>query len=126
MFRMQSHTLCAARFLSAAARMAAFAAVTAGFCALGMQAAPQEHKLPAGPGKEVTQRICSACHGVEIVMDRGLTKQAWTQVVSDMVDRGAQGTDEELTQVVDYLAKNFPPKSGAADKSANHDADHSK
>jgi hypothetical protein len=34
-----------------------------------------------------------------------------------MVSRGAEGTDEEIATVIDYLAKNFPPvekdKTGA-------------
>jgi competence protein ComEA len=75
-----------------------------------LAAQSKQAQLPDGPGKEVTQRVCSACHGVEIVMGRGLTRDGWTAVVSDMVDRGAQGTDDDFGQVVDYLAKNFPPK----------------
>jgi mono/diheme cytochrome c family protein len=78
----------------------------------------QDQQLPDGPGKEATERVCSACHGAEIVLGRGLTRDGWTQVVSDMVQRGAQGSEEDFTQIVEYLAANFPPKSDSGTKSA--------
>jgi mono/diheme cytochrome c family protein len=75
-------------------------------------AAPAK-QLPDGPGKEPLERVCSACHGPEMVMGRGLTKDGWTQVVQDMVQRGAQGSEDDFNQIVDYLAKNFPPRSNS-------------
>jgi mono/diheme cytochrome c family protein len=73
-------------------------------------AAPAK-KLPDGPGKEPLERVCSDCHGAEIVMGRGLTKDGWTQVVQEMIQRGAQGSEDDFNQIVDYLAKNFPARS---------------
>src|ERR1700753_3999227 len=67
--------------------------------------------LPDGKGKETTQRICGACHGAEIVIGRKMDKDAWTQLVVSMVQRGAQGTDDEFSQIVDYLTANFSPDS---------------
>jgi competence protein ComEA len=63
--------------------------------------------LPDGKGKETTQRICGACHGAEIVLGRKMDKDGWTQLVVSMVQRGAQGTDDEFAEIVDYLATNF-------------------
>ncbi|HMF77911.1 MAG TPA: helix-hairpin-helix domain-containing protein [Bryobacteraceae bacterium] len=71
----------------------------------------QKAQLPDGPGKETTQRICGACHGAEIVIGRKLDKDGWTQVVVSMVQRGAQGTDDEFGEIVDYLTANFSPDS---------------
>lgn len=68
-------------------------------------------QLPDGPGKETVQKICSGCHAPEIVLGRRDTKQGWEQVVSNMVDKGANGTDEEFNTIIDYLAAHFPPKS---------------
>jgi competence protein ComEA len=90
-------------------RPVAFLTLSAGFSVAAMA---QQGQLPEGPGKETLQRVCGACHGAEIVVGRGLTQEGWEQVVGDMVSRGAQGTDEEFAQIVDYLAKNFPPKKG--------------
>jgi competence protein ComEA len=67
---------------------------------------PQE-VLPAGPGKDVTVKVCSGCHQVSIVASLRLTREGWSGVLKDMVREGAKGTDEELAQVLDYLSANF-------------------
>jgi len=67
-------------------------------------AAPADKpKLPDGPGKETMQRLCSSCHGPEIVLGKRLTRDGWSQIVLNMVQRGAQGTDDEFADIVDYL-----------------------
>ena len=38
-----------------------------------------------------------------------MTREQWGSIVSNMISRGAKGSDEEFAQVVDYLAKNLPP-----------------
>lgn len=43
-------------------------------------------------------------------MGRHETKDGWEQIVSDMANKGANGTDDEFNQVIDYLAANFPKK----------------
>jgi mono/diheme cytochrome c family protein len=80
------------------------------------QQGEQKQQLPDGPGKEALERVCSACHGAEIVLGRGLTRDGWTQVVTDMIQRGAQGSEDDFAQIVDYLATNFPPKSDSGTK----------
>src|SRR5437588_4727009 len=67
-------------------------------------------QLPEAPNRETVQRICSACHPAQIVLGRGMTREQWGAIVSNMISRGANGSDEELEQVVDYLANNLPPK----------------
>src|SRR3954452_7227116 len=68
-----------------------------------------QQSFPEGQGKDTFVRICSVCHGPQIVLGRGNTIDGWTQVVLNMVQRGAQGTEEEFGEIVQYLAKNFPP-----------------
>src|ERR1700758_2106093 len=75
-------------------------------CASGQQPGTQ---LPEGPGRETVQRICSACHPTQIVRGRGMTREQWGAIVSNMISRGAKGSDEEFEEIVDYLAKNLPP-----------------
>lgn len=75
----------------------------------GAAALPQG-KLPDGPGRDTTQRVCGQCHGAEVVLGQGHTREEWGEKVSEMVTFGATGTDEEFNVVVDYLSKNFPPK----------------
>ncbi len=78
------------------------------------QAATAGPQLPEGPGKEAVQRICSGCHAPEIVMGRHETKDGWEQIVGSMVEKGANGTDDEFNQIIDYLAAHFPKKSDEA------------
>jgi competence protein ComEA len=73
--------------------------------------AQQQQSFPDGQGKDTFLRICSVCHGAQIVLGRGNTEDGWTQVVLNMVQRGAQGSEQEFGEIVQYLAKNFPPKA---------------
>jgi hypothetical protein len=65
--------------------------------------------LPDGAGKAIVQRMCTGCHSLKTVTSQHATKDQWSAIVQQMVSRGADGTDEEINTVVDYLAKNFPP-----------------
>lgn len=56
---------------------------------------------------------------MEIVLGRRDTKQGWAQLVSDMVDKGANGTDAEFNTIIDYLAKHFPKDSKPAGKQSS-------
>jgi competence protein ComEA len=63
--------------------------------------------LPDGPGKELVVRMCFECHGAGNFRKSRLSRDGWSEQVSDMVDRGAKGTEAELAKVVDYLVLNF-------------------
>lgn len=67
----------------------------------------QDDELPAGKGKEILQRMCSVCHGIQQVTDIRQPKKLWANLVDDMVSRGATGSDDEITAVVSYLSRNF-------------------
>jgi len=63
--------------------------------------------MPDGPGKDVLVKMCSECHGADNIRKLRLDKDGWSDKVGDMLDRGAQGSDEEIAAVTDYLAANF-------------------
>ena len=69
--------------------------------------AASDSALPPGGGRDVLQRACSTCHGVEIVTATRLDRAGWDDVVRDMVSRGASASPEEVDQVIRYLATNF-------------------
>ena len=71
----------------------------------------QELKLPDGPGKETTEKVCGACHGAELVIGRQETREGWGAIVNEMIQRGATGTDAEFYEVVNYLSTNFSKSS---------------
>src|SRR6202030_3987264 len=67
-------------------------------------------QLPEGAGKDVTQKVCgSTCHGPDIMMGKGRTRDQWTAVVNTMVGRGAKASTSELVQISEYLSSHFGP-----------------
>ena len=75
-------------------------------------------KLPEGEGKAVVQKMCTGCHNLKTVTSKHATKDQWNTIVQQMVSRGADGTDEEIETVINYLAKNFPPQKDEKQESA--------
>ena len=59
-------------------------------------------------------RVCSGCHSPDLVAAKRLDAQGWADVVQFMSDRGASGTDAEMTEITAYLAKSFPKDAPAA------------
>jgi competence protein ComEA len=78
-----------------------------GALALAMLPAGAQSDLPEGRGKELVLRECTKCHGLEGITRARMTKDRWDEVVDDMVSRGAGGTEEEIDQMIAYLAVNF-------------------
>src|SRR5579862_2983852 len=63
--------------------------------------------LPEGKGKDVTENVCGACHGVDLIAGRRATKEGWGYIVDDMVSRGASATNEQIKTITEYLAKSL-------------------
>lgn len=62
-------------------------------------------QLPEDKDKEAVQKMWGgACYELDVVTSERLSKQGWSNVVDTMVSRGAIGTDEEISLVIDYLA----------------------
>jgi quinoprotein glucose dehydrogenase len=68
--------------------------------------------LPPGPGRGVTIRACSTCHGLDVLTNQRLTPQEWTNVVQTMSAKGAAATPAELNAIRTYLANAFPQAAG--------------
>ena len=77
--------------------------------------------LPPGEGKPIVERMCGSCHALKVVTSKRASPEQWAQLVDQMVSRGAEGTDEEIETVVEYLAKNFgldSPPPAASEKTS--------
>ena len=101
-----SQALLAAALLAAAATVAAQAPMA------GRELTPAEitelaKTMPEGPDRELTVRVCAACHEPQRAASIRLTREGWEEVVAKMVGLGAKATDEELARVIDYLAVNY-------------------
>ena len=55
--------------------------------------------------KATFERLCGTCHEPERSTSTRRTREQWLQTVNQMVARGAEGTDDELMGVVEYLAR---------------------
>jgi competence protein ComEA len=72
--------------------------------------------MPDGPARDLTVRVCAQCHEPWRAASIRLTRDGWEAEVAKMVTLGARATDEELTQIIDYLAENY---KGEAPKPIN-------
>ena len=63
--------------------------------------------LPDGPGKDTVGKVCTACHNTDSIRKQRLARDQWSEKMDDMIERGAKGSDEELSAVLDYLTQNF-------------------
>src|ERR1035438_9184041 len=66
------------------------------FLCLTVAAAAQT--LPDGPGKAVVERMCTPCHSLDSVVRARMTKDRWSNMVDEMVSRGAVGQHEQGTR----------------------------
>jgi cytochrome c5 len=58
-------------------------------------------------GKELTERVCSACHDISVVTSEKHTAAQWKSTVADMVRRGAEASESEQQAILAYLVKNL-------------------
>ena len=64
--------------------------------------------LPDAPGKDITVKVCASCHAAETVASVRHTPDGWRDVIAKMVAAGAEGTEQELESVFQYLSTQFP------------------
>ncbi len=95
--------------MSRSGKALALSLMTAGMIAA--QTGERPAQLPDAPGRETVKKVCGACHPAELVLGKGMAREQWGDIVSNMISKGAKGTDAEFGQIVDYLAKNLPAKA---------------
>jgi len=99
--------------------------LAAGICAsvmlrAGGTSAAQQASLPEGPGNDVAQTSCLACHGAEPILQQHLPRAKWQAEVEKMERWGAEVPPDKKASLIDYLAASFgdhriiPPKQAGA------------
>lgn len=53
--------------------------------------------------------MCKDCHGPESVLAQLKSRDEWSKTLDEMAANGAQGSDQEWTDILEYLAKHFSP-----------------
>ena len=59
------------------------------------------------PNLQAVQEVCGKCHVVSVFMKQARSWDRWNDVFADMTQRGANGTDEQLTRVTTYFLENL-------------------
>lgn len=71
--------------------------------------ANQYPDFPPGPGRDTFLRVCSVCHSPEQVIGHGQDSSGWTDTLNQMIQNGAQGSDEDFGAILQYLTTNVGP-----------------
>jgi competence ComEA-like helix-hairpin-helix protein len=73
----------------------------------GFSAFAQDVVLPDGKAKAIVESACSECHGLDQVVQAGMSAADWKATVNRMVRKGANLSPEQVDTVAEYLAVYF-------------------
>jgi competence protein ComEA len=77
----------------------------------GKGSAPTQPELPPGEARDLVVKDCVGCHQLGVVISPRKSEDKWTDTVIEMRNRGAKGSDEDMEQIILYLAANFGPSA---------------
>ena len=67
--------------------------------------------LPAPPADDKNAatytRVCSLCHDGQRILSNRRTRDQWGELIDKMVERGAQGSDDDFAAVLEYLVMHY-------------------
>jgi competence ComEA-like helix-hairpin-helix protein len=66
-------------------------------------------RLPDGPGRDAVAQVCLSCHASAYFRRLRLDKDAWSEKIADMTDRGARVNDAQAAVIAGYLSTAFGP-----------------
>lgn len=66
-----------------------------------------------GEGQAQTATACAACHPATIVTGKRFSEEKWSEVVDQMIDKGAKVSDADYEVIVAYLARTYGEAKGA-------------
>ena len=68
-------------------------------------------ELPAGAGLTELNRLCVKCHSPEQAASIRQSRTQWEETLAKMAGLGAEGSEQDYEQVLNYLVKNFGPET---------------
>ncbi len=78
--------------------------------------------LPDGPGKQLVESVCTACHRSNLITrSSGYTHAQWEELTATMID--LSGSPDQRREITRYLATHFPPSAGRAPNVVAGDAE---
>jgi virginiamycin B lyase len=66
--------------------------------------------LPEGNGKQAIQAYCVQCHDLSSVTRTGYDERGWRNNLDMMINVGSTLPRDQIAEVTQYLAKNFPER----------------
>lgn len=72
----------------------------------------ENYGLPPGEGREEVLTYCGACHSLRLVVQQGLTRTGWADLLEWMyAEQGmSELSAEEEKRILDYLSENLGPE----------------
>jgi competence ComEA-like helix-hairpin-helix protein len=102
------------RIMSNPFRLVSFCATSGLILAVSLRATaaagptPQpQTRLPESPQTALYVRVCAHCHSLERIESRHRTRTEWSDTIQQMIDDGADASDEEFETITDVLVRNF-------------------
>jgi mono/diheme cytochrome c family protein len=83
------------------------AAVTAAGTVLAFAVAGRDDSRAKDRGRELVEDVCTYCHNLDRLRGKELSREEWRGFTKGMISEGPPVTDEELSMILDYLAKNY-------------------
>jgi competence protein ComEA len=72
---------------------------------------PLHTEFPPGDGREPVMRVCAKCHSPNIILAYGQNRTGWENTITKMARLGAKASDDDYSDIADYLTANFPPST---------------
>lgn len=73
--------------------------------------ADQHPEFPPGVGRDTVLHLCVKCHSPNVILAYGQNRTGWENTITKMVQKGAEGEDEDFAEIADYLTEHFPPST---------------
>ena len=80
---------------------------TVALLAAGIAFAAGPDESTAEADRQAVQQVCGRCHTVDVFLNKPRAWERWNDVFADMTQRGATGTDEQLTRVTRFFLENL-------------------
>jgi glyoxylase-like metal-dependent hydrolase (beta-lactamase superfamily II) len=65
----------------------------------------------AEPGRQILDVTCTACHNLNRVQTKNLPQGDWQAIIDRMKGKGAELSDDDTATLLEYLVKNYGPKT---------------
>ena len=76
-------------------------------------------QLPEGKGRDTVVKVCGGCHDASQAAALRMNREGWQDLIANMKSLGAEATDAEFAEVLDYLSTNFPAAASDAPQQLN-------